>query len=140
MTARRRARGSRRGEDGAATLFAVSCLAVLLVLGAALGVVAAVVVAHRQAQAAADLSALAGAQVLGRGRDPCAAADEVAAANGARLASCVVAGREVLVEVTAPGPRWLGQDTDPSAQARAGPAQVTTTQHRLPTSATGADP
>ncbi|WP_193611101.1 Rv3654c family TadE-like protein [Nocardioides lijunqiniae] len=115
------ARGARRGEGGAATLFAVSCLAVLLMLGAALGVVAAVVVAHRQAQAAADLSALAGAEVLGRGRDPCAAAAQVAAANGARLAACTVTGRDVLVEVVVAGPHWLGQQADPSARARAGP-------------------
>jgi secretion/DNA translocation related TadE-like protein len=138
VTVRRRARRAwrprppRRGEGGAATLFAVSCLAVLLLLGAALGVVAAVVSAHRQAQAAADLSALAGAEVLGRGRDPCAAAADVAVANGARLGSCTVAGREVLVEVTAPGPHWLGQDVDPTARSKAGPARVTTARFPLP--------
>ena len=125
MTAPRVSRcAARRQESGAATLFAVSCLAVLLLVGAALGTVAALVAAHRQAQAAADLSALAGAEVLGRGRDPCAAAVDVATANGARLASCTVAGRDVLVSVTVPGPRWLGQGADPSARARAGPVSV----------------
>lgn len=111
----------RSDERGSATLFAVACLSLLMVLGAALGVVAAMVHAHRQAQAAADLAALAGAQAAVRGRDPCAAAGSVATANGARLGSCRVAGRDVLVEVEVAGPRWLGQESDLSGQARAGP-------------------
>lgn len=109
-----------RGERGSASLFAVACLAVLLLLGAALGVVAAIVHAHRSAQSAADLAALAAAGAVGAG-DPCAAGARVAAANGAGLESCVVTGREVTVRVTVRGPRWLGQDRDLTAEARAGP-------------------
>ncbi|GAB3200037.1 hypothetical protein GCM10027062_18360 [Nocardioides hungaricus] len=109
-----------RDERGAVTLFAVSCLAVLLLLGAALGVVAAMVRAHRTAQAAADLAALAAAGAVGES-DPCAAGAAVATANGARLATCAVAGRDVTVRVVVTGPRWLGQDADFSAEARAGP-------------------
>ena len=112
---------ARRGERGSASLFAVSCLAVLLVLGAALGVVAAMVRAHRVAQSAADLAALSAATAIGGGRDPCAAGDATAAANGARLVSCRVVGREVTVQVTVTGPHWLGQNADLSADARAGP-------------------
>jgi secretion/DNA translocation related TadE-like protein len=110
----------RRGERGAVTLFAVSCLALLLLLGAALGVVTAMVRAHRIAQSAADLAALAAAGAVGRG-DPCAAGATVATANGARLESCTVAGRDVTVRVTVSGPRWLGQEADLTADARAGP-------------------
>lgn len=110
-----------RGERGSASLFAVSCLAVLMLLGAALGVVAAIVHAHRVAQSAADLAALSGATAIGGGRDPCASAAGTAGANGARLTSCSVAGREVTVQVTVSGPRWLGQDADLTAEARAGP-------------------
>jgi len=110
-----------RGERGSASLFAVSCLAVLLLLGAALGVVAALVRAHRIAQSAADLAALSAAGAVGGGGDPCAAGADTAAANGARLVSCVVAGRDATVRVTVSGPRWLGQDADLSAEARAGP-------------------
>lgn len=113
---------SDRGERGAATLFAVACLAVLLLLGAALGVVAAMVRAHRVAQSAADLAALAVADAAGAGRDPCAAGRLVAAANGAELDSCAVDGRDATVTVTVVGPRWLGQAADLSADARAGPA------------------
>lgn len=107
-------------ERGSASLFAVSCLAVLLLLGAALGVVAAMVHAHRVAQSAADLAALAAAGAVGDG-DPCAAGADVAAANGARLVTCAVDGREVRVQVSVSGPRWLGQTGDLAAEARAGP-------------------
>ena len=82
-----------RGERGAATVLAVSFLGVLVLVGAALGVVAAMVVAHRAAESAADLAALAGAGALADGGDPCAAAAAVATGNGARLDSCTTAGR-----------------------------------------------
>ncbi|MCD4523393.1 Rv3654c family TadE-like protein [Nocardioides sp. cx-173] len=113
---------ARPDERGAATVFAVSCLALLLLLGAALGVVTALVAAHRAAQGAADLAALAGAETLGRGRDPCTAAAATAASNGGALAACEVDDRDVVVEVRVEGPHWLGQSADPVARARAGPA------------------
>lgn len=110
-------------DRGAATVLVVALAGLLLLVGAAAAVVGAIVVAHRTAQAAADLSALAGATVLAdhSGRDPCAAAAEVAAANGAALTSCAVDGQDLLVGVTVPGPRWLGQERDLHAAARAGP-------------------
>lgn len=112
----------RRDDEGAATLLVTACLGLLLLVGCALAVVAAMVTAHRSAQAAADLSALAGAAAVRDGGDPCGAAGGVAAANGARLTSCAVVGQEVNVEVEVTGPRWLGQQHDLLAQARAGPA------------------
>lgn len=108
-------------EHGSATVFAVACLSLLLVLGAALGVVAAMVRAHRMAQSAADLAALAGATAAARGADPCPAAARTAAANDAALTVCTPAGREVVVRVTVPGPHWLGQEADLEGEARAGP-------------------
>ena len=110
-----------RSERGSATLFAVSCLAVLMLLGAALGVVAAIVHAHRVAQSAADLAALSAATAIGGGRDPCGAGAATATANGARLVACAVDGQAVTVRVTVSGPHWLGQSDDLSAEARAGP-------------------
>ncbi len=110
------------GERGSASLFAISCLALLLMLGAALGVVAAMVRAHRAAQSAADLSALSAATALAQGRDACVAGGATAVANGARLAGCAVAGQEVTVRVEVTGPHWLGQTADLTAEARAGPA------------------
>ncbi|WGX99516.1 Rv3654c family TadE-like protein [Nocardioides sp. L-11A] len=114
-------------DRGAATVLALAMAGVLLLVGAAAGVVGAIVVAQRRAQAAADLTALAAAASLaGRGghpgRDPCVSAVGVADDNGAELVSCRVSGREVRVEVRVPGPRWLGQDQDLIAAARAGPA------------------
>lgn len=112
-------------ERGAGSLLVVCAGAVVLLLGAALSVVAAMVVAHRSAQSAADLAALAGAGDLGRGLDGCASAARVAAANQARLVRCDVSGRVLTVRVETRGPHWLGQLADLDAQARAGP-QVTT--------------
>jgi secretion/DNA translocation related TadE-like protein len=113
-----------REERGAATLLVTACLGLLLLVGCALAVVAAMVAAHRTAQAAADLAALAAATAAQDGTDPCAAAGSVASANGARLTACAIAGDEVTVEVEVAGPRWLGQSHDLSAAARAGPAHA----------------
>ena len=114
-----------QAERGAATLLVVALTGVLLLVGAASAVVGAIVVAHRQAQAAADLAALSAAAALAGGsgaRDPCTTAGGVARDNRARLTSCRVDGRDVLVTVVVTGPRWLGQDEDLTASARAGPA------------------
>jgi secretion/DNA translocation related TadE-like protein len=78
--------------------------------------------AHRVAQAAADLAALAGAHGLALGRDACLEAGRIATANDVRLMRCRVEGRTLVVTVEATGPHWLGQTADLSAEARAGPA------------------
>ena len=110
-----------RDQRGSASLLVVALLSVLLLVGAALGVVAAMVWAHRMAQSAADLAALAGAAELQEGADACGAATRIADANDATLDSCLVQGDDVVVDVTVAGPRWLGQQADLSARARAGP-------------------
>ncbi|GAA3820604.1 hypothetical protein GCM10022242_22850 [Nocardioides panacisoli] len=111
-----------RDERGGATVFTISCIGLLLLLGAALSVVAAMVAAHREAQAAADLAALAAASAIADGGDPCGEGAAVAAANGARLTSCSIEGTDAVIEVVVTGPRWLGQTGDLTGQARAGPA------------------
>jgi secretion/DNA translocation related TadE-like protein len=113
---------SRRDERGAATLLVLTMAGLLVLLGAAFSVVVALVVAHRAAQSAADLAALAGARGVAEGRDGCAAAAEVATANRSRLAGCVVAGRDIAVRVEVTGPHWLGEVADLAATSRAGPA------------------
>ena len=124
MTRRRVLCRSALPERGAATVLVVAMTGLLLLVGCAAGVVGAIVVAHRTAQAAADLAALAGAEaaVEHSGRDPCRTAADIASANGATLVRCTVDDTDVRVEVSVPGPRWLGQDRDLSAEARAGPA------------------
>ncbi|GAA1477818.1 hypothetical protein GCM10009623_22640 [Nocardioides aestuarii] len=111
-------------ERGAASLLVVSFAAVLLLVGCALGVVAAMVADHRRAAAAADLAALGGAAALQRGEDACAVATSLAVANAARLVTCAVAGSDVAVAVEVVGPRWLGQHGDLVGRARAGPSAV----------------
>ena len=108
-------------ERGAVTVLAVALLGLVLLVGAALGVAAAMVVDHRRAQAAADLAALAGATAHQRGEDGCRAAARMAVANGGALGGCRVEGDAVVVEVRVTGPRWLGQVADLSGRARAGP-------------------
>ena len=100
---------SRSDERGSATVLVVAVAGLLLVIGAVLGVVVAMVQAHRVAQSGADLAALAGAHGLASGADGCADAGRIAAAS------------DVVVTVEAPGPHCLGQTADLSAQARAGP-------------------
>ena len=107
-----------RDERGAASVLAVGVVGVLLALGSTLAVLGAVVVAHRAAQSAADLAALAGAAAR---TDRCDAATRVAQRNRASVTSCVAEGRDVRVTVTVPGPRWHGLGADLAATARAGP-------------------
>lgn len=110
-----------RQERGAATVLVATFIGVLLLLGAALGYVAALVITHRQAQSGADLAALAAATAVQHGRDGCAAGAEVAAANDVRLTDCVIEGETAHVTVTATGPQWREWSHDLTAQARAGP-------------------
>ena len=112
----------RADERGSATLAASGVIGLLVLLGGALGVVGAMVHAHRVAQSAADLAALAGAHAAALGEDACSTAAGLASANGADLDSCVTDGSDVRVRVTVEGPHWLGQTHDLQAEARAGPA------------------
>lgn len=113
-------------DAGAASILVLAVLMVALVLAGGVGGLSGVVLARHRAAAAADLAALAGADVLA-GRAPgdaCAAADEVAGANGARLGSCAPEGADLLVSalVVPPGPlAALGSAT---GRARAGPGST----------------
>jgi len=96
---------------------ALACALVLVAWGA--GSVVALVVAHRAAQNAADLAALAGAQAVDRSQDGCTVASEIAAANKARLVGCKIEGAIVAVEVSVEA--TFGRSVDLRARARAGP-------------------
>jgi secretion/DNA translocation related TadE-like protein len=116
----------RRARDrGSATVLTVAALGVLVVLlGAGLALVGVVRDVHR-ARAAADLAALAAAAPLLRGLGiDCAAAREVAAANGGVLRGCrTLADGSVETWVARPrsGAGWWGRGLpEPSARARAG--------------------
>lgn len=111
-------------ERGAASLAVVTMAAVLMLVAVAATMVVALVRTHRIAQSAADLAALAGAAAAQQGGDGCAAAAEVASANGGRLLGCtsVRAGTQVQVGVDATG--WQGFRFELRARARAGPVSA----------------
>jgi secretion/DNA translocation related TadE-like protein len=95
----------------------------LAVLGAAVVLVSAAVVARHQATAAADLAALAGAGRAAVGDpDPCAAVARVASANRAEVDSCALRNGDV-VEVRIHIRVRLGPFgvAEAPARARAGP-------------------
>ena len=108
------------GEDGAGTVLAVAMMGVLVTVTVATSGVVGVVAAHRRAQSAADLSALAGASALQDGGDACRRAGVIAERNAARLRSCRVDGWNVAVEV-ASTIRLPGGSLDLAARGRAGP-------------------
>lgn len=109
-------------DAGSATVLVVMGIGVLLIcLTGALAVLSAVRASH-QARAAADLSALAGAQVLvdpGDTRDPCAVVTAVAGRNSGSVQACTISGDDVIVRVTV-RPGWPGLGPA-QARARAGP-------------------
>ena len=111
------------GERGSATVWVVALAGVLAAIGVAAVLVGAAVVGRHRATTAADLAALAAAEHAVRG-DPraCAAAGEVAGANGARLSVCTV-GDGAVVEVAVAVPVRLGPlgASRAGARARAGP-------------------
>jgi secretion/DNA translocation related TadE-like protein len=79
----------RRGSDrGSATIWVIA-FATLISLMALVGVArTSAVLARHRLERAADLSALAAANQIGRGADPCAAARRISIVNDARLQRC----------------------------------------------------
>ena len=112
---------SRRPERGAATILVVAVGSLLLVVGMAVAGVTSVVVAHREAQSAADLAALAGAQAEVRGEAGCAVSGAVARSNRARLTGCAVLDSDLVVQVSRTIRPGFGLQFDLEASARAGP-------------------
>ncbi|CAN5608257.1 hypothetical protein BH23ACT6_BH23ACT6_10900 [soil metagenome] len=115
-------------EAGSATVLAVGLIAVMVTILVAMTLLGAAVSARQQAQLAADLGAVAGAQVLRQGGEATAVCDRVARFvqdNGADLDRCTVrsggaAGErpDVVVGATVRprlGPGWIAR-----ANARAG--------------------
>ena len=122
------AKGNRPGWDerGSGTVYALGVIAVLL--AAAVGIAGLIQAqsATGRARAAADLAAISGATVLSSviaPGDPCAMAQRVAAANGASVSACSVAGEDVTVSVVVPA-TILGRPRQATAQARAGPVDA----------------
>jgi secretion/DNA translocation related TadE-like protein len=115
-----RPRRGARDERGAAVVVGIALTGLLLVVASVCAGSVAIVVAHRRAQAAADLAALAGAGALQRGADPCVAARAIAVRDRAVLTDCLVDGVSVVVATVVVLPRALGGGDVP-ARSRAGP-------------------
>lgn len=113
-------RGEDRREDGAGTVLAVAMMGLLVTVTVATSGVVGVVAAHRRAQSAADLAALAGASALQDGGDPCRQAGAIAERNGAELRQCQVDDWNVSVTVVNTM-RLPGGSMDLEARGRAGP-------------------
>jgi len=111
-------------DDGVATVWAAIAVAALVaVLSAMLGLVAAIGGRHR-AEAAADLAALAAAGQAVRGEAvACGRAAGVATGTGARLVRCRVGGGEAVVEVEVALHLALLGGVTARARARAGPVE-----------------
>lgn len=116
-----------RDQRGAAIVLVLGMVGILTSLALIAGGAVALVVAHRKAQAAADLAALAGATDLQAGRDACAGAGRIAEANGALVASCTTDGVEVRVTVLMRTSPFLGR-RELRALARAGPVSLASEQ------------
>lgn len=113
-------------EAGAATVWTLALVQVLLIVALATGVVGGVAATRQRVATIADLAALAGAEASA---DPCSRAAAVVAANGMSVASCRTEDADVLVEVDGEVPpavarvlALLGRDAPTVRQAaRAGP-------------------
>jgi len=109
-----------RAERGAATVFGLALIAVLVSFAMLCAAAASLIGTHRRAEAAADLAALAAAQAVADGNDGCGAAATIARANDANLGSCQVEGANVVVTVSVPSARVFGAGLSLPARARAG--------------------
>ena len=88
-------------EGGAAVVWSLALVSLLLTVGLVTMALAAQVLARQRAATAADVAALVAAQALD---DPCGSAGASAAANGPSLTACGQDGLDVVVEVTMPAP------------------------------------
>jgi secretion/DNA translocation related TadE-like protein len=111
---------ARTDERGAATVVALAMVGLLVAVAVAVMCGVAVVAAHRTAQSAADLAALAAADALQQGQDACARAAELARRNRSELRRCAVDGWNVAVVVTSRLRLPVG-DVELPARGRAGP-------------------
>jgi secretion/DNA translocation related TadE-like protein len=115
-----------RSELGNASVLIAGILGVVVALSSASLVIAGYAVGHRQASAAADLSALSAAAAFQQGHDPCTQAGLTARQNGARVDGCSKVGDTVdfvvTVRVSVPAHnRFPHLPRTVAAEAHAGP-------------------
>lgn len=113
----------RAGADrGAGTVWAAGAIAVLMGVGLFGLQLGGAILTRHHAESAADLAALGGAAHLAAGeRAGCAQARRVTDRMRVRLVSCQGRGEDLLVQVAVRPGGLLGDLSDATAQARAGP-------------------
>lgn len=113
-------------DRGSATVLALAVVLIGLVVATSSAALGAAVVARHRAEAAADLGALAAADVLlARATgSPCGAAAAVVRAHDAALVSCTVDQGDAVVRASVRPPGRVGSLGAAVAVARAGPAPV----------------
>jgi secretion/DNA translocation related TadE-like protein len=83
-------RATLRDDTGSASVWVIAFALLTTTLTLTALARGAAVGARHELERSADLSALAAAQQIGRGKDPCVAAGVIAQANHARLSSCLL--------------------------------------------------
>ncbi|MGI8768566.1 MAG: Rv3654c family TadE-like protein [Propionibacteriaceae bacterium] len=119
------------GQQGSGTMLTVGIMTVFLMFGALGAVLGGYAMAAHGARAAADLTALAAAQSMNAGDQPCRVAEDIAERNHAELTGCTLTGTAgdfvVAVSVRARVRFQLpGLPSVVNAHAWAGVAAVTT--------------
>lgn len=124
-------------QRGAGSILVLLAIMVLMTALLAATVLVSGHLARRQAGAAADLAALGAAEYLQaqptgyrlvtpggqQMPDPCAIADDIAAANDASLTDCIVDGMEVEVQVAVAVTALRDWLPEQKRRARAGPTE-----------------
>ncbi|QVQ50363.1 flp pilus-assembly TadE/G-like family protein [Spiractinospora alimapuensis] len=106
-------------DRGSGTIWVLTWCVLVWFVALTFVLLGSVRVDRHRAATAADLAALATAQRDARGAStPCAAAEEVAAANDAELVECTVRGTVADITVELPLRHWPATVT---ARSRAGP-------------------
>lgn len=119
----------RSRDTGAASVWLLAAGLVLVAGGLAGAAAGAAHIASHQAQAAADLGALAGAARATEGPGAaCARAAELVSANGARLTRCRLDGFDLTVTVEVMPAPAAGFGRAAIATARAGPVRADETR------------
>lgn len=111
-------------QRGAGTLMVAVVVAVLMLITGVGAFAAVVALAQRDADQAADLSALSGAAAFAAGQEACPTARQIAASNGVEVGQCRAVGDlldfVVTVEVERQVTSVLGIELTVRSQARAG--------------------
>jgi secretion/DNA translocation related TadE-like protein len=120
-------------DRGGASLWVLAVGLLLVSAGMFGAAVIGAETAHRRAQSAADLGALAGAPLALRGASvACEQAARVVTANGARQVHCVAEGLTLTVRVELDVEPWPGLRATTRAAAHAGPATAPAGPDELP--------